>query len=167
MKLSDTFYDLHQKLTVNNIAEIDWFKHTSENVCNPMCQFVRSGVIVCTITVRLVHRKISYELMHRLVSSLRVIRQQKKSVLTALRVFMDINIECVGFIADSRFRAQTSKKVRDWKNLALRLKLMCNIMFILVRVSSISFCRQTSSQGCSSPFSIHDEKQRNFSYTFS
>ena len=77
--------------------------------------------------------------MHRLVSSLRVIiRQEKKSVLAALHKFMDISIEWVGYVADSRFRAQTSKKIRAWNNLALQLKPMRVTMFILVRASSIS-----------------------------
>ena len=54
-----------------------------------------------------------------------------------------------------------------WSNIALRPQPMCYILFILVRVSAVSFCRYISSQGCSSPFTIQDGWKPMFFYTFS
>ena len=95
MELRATFYNLHRKLSMCLVAEIDCFKQTSENVCILIYQLVRDGTVISIISVRLRHRKMFYELIHRLLSFL-------MSVLAQLHVVIEISIEhCVFYIIKS------------------------------------------------------------------
>ena len=115
----------HQKLSVNwCILYFDW------------------AAAISTVTVHPEHRKMSYELIHWLMSSLQVIYY---SVLALFNVFSKLGMtKCLLFITKSYFVFRQWTMFEICCNLAFRPKPKPYVMFVRKRPSTIGFSRWTS-----------------------
>ena len=131
------------------VAQISWFRQTSQNVFLLMYQLVPLRSVIVSVTVRLGHRNKSYRLIHLLLSRLKV-SDTHASQKSVLHVASYLNTGKSLLYSNKSTATLTYRKISEFCcRLVFWPKPLCSFMFMHVRVLSIGFCQHSSYRGLS------------------